>query len=94
MKMTVPERLAADRFVTDEDQCHITIDQRLAKQTGTGKRIVAICPARVYIEEQDGTITVEYAACLECGTCLAVADPGVLEWHYPRGGYGVAFREG
>ena len=33
-------------------------------------------------------------ACLECGTCLAVAAPGALTWHYPRGGFGVQFREG
>jgi ferredoxin like protein len=42
----------------------------------------------------DGSIGIEYAACLECGTCLAVAPAGVLTWHYPRGGFGVSFREG
>ena len=36
----------------------------------------------------------EYAACLECGACLAVADPGALTWRYPRGGMGVRFRLG
>ncbi len=37
---------------------------------------------------------VEYAACLACGTCLAVAAPGALKWRYPRGGFSVQFREG
>jgi ferredoxin like protein len=55
---------------------------------------IACCPAHVYTEEPDGTISVEYAACLECGTCLAIAAPGALKWHYPRGGFGVQFREG
>ena len=32
-----------------------------------------ICPAKVYSVEADGTVGVEYAACLECGTCLAVS---------------------
>jgi len=68
--------------------------EEIAKATGTGKAIVACCPAHVYTEEPDGTISVEYAACLECGTCLAVAAPGALKWHYPRGGFGVQFREG
>ena len=45
-------------------------------------------------EEPDGNISVECAACLECGTCLAVAAPGALKWHDPRGGFGVQFREG
>lgn len=91
---TVTERLAANRYHTDEDVSHIHVDQELARSTGTGKRLVAVCPAGVYTEEVDGTISVEYAACLECGACLAVADPGTLTWRYPRGGTGVSFRLG
>ena len=95
MKRTsIPERLAGNRYVTDEDESHIHVDQDLARSTGTGKRIVAVCPAHVYTEEPDGTISVEYAACFECGACLALAAPGALTWHYPRGGTGVQFREG
>ena len=48
----------------------------------------------MYSVEADGTIGVEYAACLECGTCLAMAPKGVLKWHYPRGSFGIMFREG
>lgn len=91
---TVPERLAGDLYNLDEDESHIEVDQEIAKRTGTGKLLVQVCPAKVYSEAADGTIEVEYAACLECGTCLAVAAPGALRWHYPRGGYGIVFREG
>ncbi len=93
-KVSIPQRLAVNRFTLDEGESHIEVNQELAKSTGTGKQIVAVCPAHVYTEEPDGTISVEYAACLECGTCLAVASPGALTWHYPRGGMGVSFREG
>lgn len=93
-KMSIPERLGANRYELDEEESHIEVNQELARSTGTGKRIVAVCPAHVYSEEPDGTISVEYAACLECGTCLAVASPGALTWHYPRGGMGISFREG
>ena len=92
--LSVPERLTKNRFNLDEQESHIEVNQEIAKATGTGKAIVACCPAHVYTEEPDGTISVEYAACLECGTCLAVAAPGALKWHYPRGGFGVQFREG
>jgi ferredoxin like protein len=92
--MSVPQRLNANRYELDEEESHIEVNQELARSTGTGKRIVAVCPAHVYSEEPDGTISVEYAACLECGTCLAVASPGALKWHYPRGGMGISFREG
>ncbi|MDR1386990.1 MAG: 4Fe-4S dicluster domain-containing protein [Propionibacteriaceae bacterium] len=95
--MTVPstsQRLAVNRFVLDETECHIAVDQVLACASGTADRLIACCPARVYSRAPDGTLAIEYAACLECGACLAVADPGTLEWHYPRGGFGVHFREG
>ncbi len=92
--MSIPERLAADRYETDEEESHIHVDQELARSTGTGRRIVAVCPAKVYAEEPDGTISVEYAACFECGACLAVASPGALTWRYPRGGMGIQLRQG
>ena len=94
MRMPLSERLARNRFVPDKAERHIEIDQSLARTTGTGARIVAVCPARVYTQERDGTISVDDAACLECGACLAVASPGALRWHYPRGGKGVSYREG
>ncbi len=92
--LSVPERLAKNRFVLDDDESHIEVNQEIVKATGCGKAIVACCAAHVYTEESDGTLSVEYAACLECGTCLAVAAPGALKWHYPRGGFGIQFREG
>jgi ferredoxin like protein len=90
---TVPERLAANSFQVDEDESHIVVDQEVCRRTRTGAMLIAVCPAGVY-SEQDGSIVVDHAACLECGTCLAVAAPGALTWHYPRGGFGVSFREG
>ncbi|MDR1213775.1 MAG: 4Fe-4S dicluster domain-containing protein [Propionibacteriaceae bacterium] len=92
--LSLNQRLASDRFLTDESASHITVDQELARSTGTAERLIAICPAGVYSRAADGSLAVEYAACLECGTCLAVADPGTLTWHYPAGGHGVQFREG
>lgn len=91
---SVPERLAKNHYTLDEDEPHIEVNQEIARATGTGRLLVRVCPAHVYSEAADGTIEVEYAACLECGTCLAVAAPGALTWHYPRGGFGVGFREG
>lgn len=90
---SVPERLARDVHHVD-DRTHIEVHQDLARRTGTGRLLVRICPAQVYGEAPDGTITVDHAGCLECGACLAVAAPGALTWHYPRGGFGVAYREG
>ena len=93
--MNVPsttDLLARNRFVTDEQENHIHVApdcNRLAAEL-----LVACCPAGVYSLAPDGSVAVEYAACLECGTCLAISDPGTLTWHYPRGGFGVQFRDG
>lgn len=92
--LTVAERLARNRYDIDEDAPHIRVDQEVARRTGAAAILVGVCPARVYRQEEDGTISVAYAACLECGTCLAVAPPGSLEWHYPSAGHGVQYRHG
>lgn len=91
---SITERLAGVRFITDEESSHIRVDDARARATGTAERLIAVCPAGVYSHGPDGTLAVEYAACLECGTCLAVASPGSLAWEYPRGGFGVQYRDG
>lgn len=88
------ERLAQNRFETDEQESHIELDQEVVRRTGAADLLVRVCPAGVYSKEADGSVTAEYAACCECGACLAIAPPGALSWRYPRGGMGVQFREG
>lgn len=90
----VPERLAKNHYELDEGHPHIEVHQDVVRATGAGPLLVRICAAHVYTQEPDGSVSAEYAACLECGSCLAVAPPGALTWHYPRGGFGIAFREG
>ena len=94
MTTSVAERLARNSFTLDEEEPHITIDQEAARRTGAGLILETICPAHVYTARPDGSLIVEYAACLECGTCRVFAPAGVLTWHYPRGTFGIAFREG
>lgn len=91
---TVPERLARNRYDVDEGTPHIEVHQDVVRRTGAAPLLVRICPAHVYTEEPDGSVGFTAAACLECGTCLAVAPEGALTWHYPRGGFGVAYRQG
>lgn len=91
---TIPERLARNRYALDQETSHIEVDQEIIRSTDTGKLLVRVCPAHVYSEAPDGSIAVQHAACLECGACLAVAAPGSLRLHYPRGGFGILYREG
>jgi ferredoxin like protein len=91
---TVAERLARNRFALDDEGSHIEVDQAAVRAAGAADLLVRVCPAHVYSTAPDGSLAVQHAACLECGACLAVAPPGALRWHYPRGGFGVAYREG
>ncbi|MDR3671363.1 MAG: 4Fe-4S dicluster domain-containing protein [Holophaga sp.] len=91
---TITERLDRNRYETDEEQSHIEVDQVAARATGAGPLLVRVCAAHVYSMQPDGSVGVVYAACLECGTCRALAPAGVLTWHYPRSGMGVTYREG
>ncbi|CAL8971644.1 Ferredoxin-like protein FixX [Cellulomonas sp. T2.31MG-18] len=90
---TVPERLARNQYDVDEGTPHIEVHQDVVRRTGAAPLLVRICPAHVYTAEPDGSVGFTAAACLECGTCLAVA-PEAVSWHYPRGGFGVAYRQG
>jgi ferredoxin like protein len=90
---SLTDRLAKDRFEPDAES-HIVVDQAAAKATNSGPLLVRVCPAGVYSLQPDGSVGVMAAACLECGTCLALAPPGVLTWHYPAGAMGVSYREG
>lgn len=91
---SISERLDKDRYNTDTEESHIKIDQEAAARTDAGKLLARVCPAHVYTLQPDGKVGVLHAACLECGTCLAMAPDGVLSWHYPRGGMGIIYREG
>lgn len=91
--MSVEKRLASTRFTPDE-QSHIELHPDAPGFSAALIRISAACPAKVYRPRPDGGADVEHAACLECGTCVALATPGTLTWHQPRGGLGVSYRHG
>ena len=89
----LPGRLGVNMYETDDGNSHISVDQDKVRQRGCGGDLIRVCPAHVYSQNTDGTIGIEYAACLECGTCRALF-PDVVQWHYPAGGMGVVYREG
>ena len=91
-RLSLADKLALDKFAVDEGKPHISINNELC-QTCTDRACLRVCPAGLY-SEQDNGIIVEWAGCLECGTCRVVCSPGALTWHYPRGGFGIVYRQG
>ena len=54
------------------------------------------CPADCYVSMPKKKIPVHfnYENCVECGTCFVMCDQGAVKWSYPRGTYGVKYKQG
>ncbi|NLL52189.1 MAG: ferredoxin family protein [Peptococcaceae bacterium] len=92
IKLSIPEKLALNKFEVNEGNPHIIIDNTKC-QSCQPKSCLTVCPAELY-SEQNGEIIVEWAGCLECGTCRAVCPQGAISWEYPIGGFGIIYRQG
>jgi len=92
IRLSLTDKLALNKFFVNEGKPHIVINNDVCKQC-SDKYCLTACPGGLYTE-QNGEITVEYAGCLECGTCLAVCKNCALSWKYPTGGYGIIYRQG
>lgn len=91
---SVQDLLGRNQFDVDEDEPHIVIDPSICS-TCTDKPCVAVCPAQLYTVDADGALTFDHAGCLECGTCRVVCQTGgIVRWTYPRGTFGVSYRQG
>lgn len=92
--LSVPDLLGRDQFEVDEDEPHIVVDARICAPCAD-KPCVAVCPAQLYTLGADGELTFDHAGCLECGTCRVVCRTGgIVRWTYPRGTFGVSYRQG
>lgn len=89
---TFEERMRTVRFRID-DRPHITVNAAVCKDCSV-RACVYVCPANLFVPLDDGGILFNYEECFECGTCyIACNQEGAITWTYPRGGYGVTFRE-
>jgi len=92
--MKIEEKLALDAFKTDKES-HITITHEICRTRCDRRPCLRVCPAHLYsYNEETKEMAVEYAGCLECGTCLIACKEGALTWSYPKGDYGIQYRFG
>ncbi|MFA6807772.1 MAG: ferredoxin family protein [Eubacteriales bacterium] len=92
--MTIEEKLSVDKFFVDEGNPHIIISKDAVDPKEIQKLIKA-CPAGLYSLNEDGTISFDYAGCLECGTCRVLCKNTIIkEWNYPQATCGIEFRYG
>lgn len=92
--MKIDEKLALNAFKTDQES-HIKIDQGICRSQCKTRYCISVCPAHLYeYNAENDEMTVEYAGCLECGTCMVACHEGAIEWYYPKGDFGVQYRYG
>jgi ferredoxin like protein len=91
--MKVEEKIALDAIKNDRES-HIVLDQ--AKCATCEKRwCIAVCPGHLYSLNSDtGEMVVEYAGCLECGSCKIACLNNAVSWDYPKGDFGIRYRFG
>lgn len=93
-KANVEEKLAVNKFYIDEGNPHIILKEK-DTDLDVLKQIIIACPAGLYSLNDDGTISFDFAGCLECGTCRVLGIGTVIDkWDYPQGTCGVEFRYG
>ena len=91
--LTSDERLAVDKFSVDEGSAHIVVADNPAAEEFD--KLIKCCPAGLYKREEDGSISFDYAGCLECGTCRILCGDSIIDkWGYPQFGNGVSYRFG
>lgn len=91
--MKLEDKLFLDRYVVDKEPHLKIIDPEKCMMCKL-QACLYTCPAQCY-KLEEGKVVVSYEGCLECGTCRIVcAETGNLEWKYPRGGFGVAYKYG
>jgi ferredoxin like protein len=89
---TLEEKMRTVRFNVD-DRPHIVVHTAVCQDCAV-RACVYVCPANLFVPLNDGGILFNYEECFECGTCyVACNQEGAIEWSYPRGGFGVTFRE-
>ena len=89
--MKVEEKIALDAIKNDCES-HIQLDQTICR-TCKERMCVLVCPGHLYsLNEETGDMVVEYAGCLECGSCNIACCYMSVAWVSPRGGFGVHYR--
>ena len=91
--MKVEEKIALDAIKNDKES-HITLDQTICGKCKE-RMCVTVCPGHLYaLNEETGDMVVEYAGCLECGTCKIACIYKAITWEYPGGEFGIQYRYG
>ena len=90
----VEEKLSQNRYLVDGGRPHIVVKPHTVPSKSLLAMVTA-CPMGCYSKSDAGQVEISVDGCVECGTCRIVCAPtGDIEWNYPRGGFGIAYKFG
>ena len=94
--LKIEEKLDLIKFNTDRNYAHISVNMEICKEKCTTFECVYGCPSECYRINNQGKendpIVFDYIACIECGTCRIVCPHNSIRWTYPKGGFGVEYK--
>jgi len=93
-RVNVDDLLVSLKYYVDEEFAHIRIEDQAVCAGCDKKPCLDFCPVNVFSLDGEGKVMVGYQACLECGSCRIGCPFHNIDWHLPRGGYGVAYKFG
>lgn len=92
--VNVDDLVVSIKYYVDEEFAHIRIHDPNVCQACQQQPCLDFCPVHVFSSDPEGRILVGYQACVECGSCRVGCPRHNVDWHLPRGGYGVAYKFG
>jgi ferredoxin like protein len=93
-RVYIDDHLMTLKYYVDEHQAHLRILHPELCVRCASKTCLYVCPAGVYQEQASGEVQVAFQSCIECGSCRLLCPDRNVEWKYPRGGFGVAYKFG
>lgn len=90
-RAAVEKKLFTIRYRADRGSHIALVDPARCRECA--RPCLLFCPAAVY-QWEDDHLRIAYENCLECGTCRIACPHGNIQWRYPTGGCGIAYRRG
>lgn len=92
--MKLEDKLFLVTFNADTES-HLHAKDQAVCRNCVNKPCISGCPAEVWEHDTDkDEVHAAFEGCLECGTCRIICPYDNIDWHYPRGGFGVKYKFG
>ncbi len=89
----VDNLLMSIKYFTDEHETHLQLIDAEAC-VACAQPCLYFCPVGAYQRQADGHVVIAFQSCIECGSCRLMCPHKNVNWKYPRGGFGVAYKFG